>query len=83
MRALSKKRLSRKFEFIDSDVYLITAMYVELEEDDPIVIEMLAKLTEETMFDAWGANDFAKMIIKYNRKFYIDALTGAYNRAVL
>ena len=79
MRALSKKRLSRKFEFVDSDVYLITAMYVEI-EDEPFVIEMLAKLTDETMFGAWGANDFAESIIKYNRKLYLDALTGAYNR---
>ena len=79
MRALSKKRLSRKFEFMDSEVYLITAMYVEI-EDEPFVIEMLAKLTEETMLGAWGANDFAETIIKYNRKLYIDALTGAYNR---
>lgn len=79
MRALSKKRISRKFEFMDSDVYLITAMYVET-EDEPFVIEMLAKLTEETMLGAWGANDFAETIIKYNRKLYLDALTGAYNR---
>lgn len=79
MRALSKKQLSRKFEFLGSEVYLITAMYVEV-EDEPFVIEMLAKLTEETMLGAWGANDFADTIIKYNRKLYIDALTGAYNR---
>lgn len=79
MRALSKKRLSRKFEFLGSEVYLITAMYVEI-EDEPFVIEMLAKLTDETMLGAWGANDFAETIIKYNRKLYLDALTGAYNR---
>ena len=79
MRALSKKHLSRKFEFLGSEVYLITAMYVEI-EDEPYVVEMLAKLTEETMLGAWGANDFAETIIKYNRKLYLDSLTGAYNR---
>lgn len=79
MRALSKKRISRKFEFLDSDVYLITAMYEDV-EGEPYVIEMLSKLTEETMLGAWGANDFAETIIKYNRKLYLDALTGAYNR---
>lgn len=79
MRALSKKRISRKFEFIGSDVYLITAMYAEV-GDEAFVIEMLARLTEETMFGAWGANDFAETIIKYNRRLYLDALTGAYNR---
>lgn len=79
MRALSQKKLSRKFEFLGSEVYLITAMYVEI-EGEPFVIEMLAKLTDETMIGAWGANDFAETIIKYNRKLYLDALTGAYNR---
>ena len=79
MRALSKKRLSRKFEFIGSDVYLITAMYIEI-EDAPYVIEMIGKLTNETMLGAWGPNDFAETIVKYNRKLYLDALTGAYNR---
>ena len=79
MRALSKKRLSRKFEFLGSEVYMITAMYVEI-EDKPFVIEMLAKLNDETMIGVWGANDFAESIIKYNRKLYLDALTGAYNR---
>lgn len=79
MRALSQKRISRKFEFIGSDVHLITAMYVEV-EDEPYVIEIIAKLTEETMLDAWGAGDFAESIINYNRKLYVDALTGAYNR---
>lgn len=79
MRALNQKRLSRKFEFLGSEVYLITAMYVEI-EDEPYVIEMLARLTDETMLGAWGANDFAEEIIKYNRKLYLDALTGAYNR---
>ena len=79
MRALSKKRLSRKFEFVDSEVYLITAMYVEV-EDEPCVVEMIAKLTSETMLSAWGLNDFVETISKYNRKLYLDALTGAYNR---
>ena len=79
MRALSQKRVARKFEFLDSDVYLITAMYVEI-EDEPYVIEILAKLTDETMLGAWGVNDFVETILKHNRKLYLDALTGAYNR---
>ena len=79
MRALSKKQLSRKFEFVGQDVYLIEAMYVEI-EDEPYVIEMISLLSNETMLSAWGANDFVETISKYNRKLYLDALTGAYNR---
>ncbi|MCH5187991.1 MAG: GGDEF domain-containing protein, partial [Oscillospiraceae bacterium] len=77
--ALSKKQLSRKFEFLDSEVYLITAKYVEI-EGEPFVIEMLARLTDDTMVGAWGTNDFVETISNYNRKLYLDALTGAYNR---
>lgn len=79
MRALSKKRLSRKFEFVGSEVYLITAMYVEI-EDKPYVVEMIAHLTGETMLGTWGVNDFVETISKYNRQLYLDSLTGAYNR---
>ncbi|MCH5324231.1 MAG: GGDEF domain-containing protein [Eubacterium sp.] len=79
MRALSKKETSRKFEFVGSDVYMIEAMYVEI-EDKPYVIEMISRLPDETMLGAWGSNDFVETIIKHNRKLYLDALTGAYNR---
>lgn len=79
MRALSQKQVSRKFEFLDSDVYLITAMYVEI-DTKPYVIEMLAKLTDETLLGAWGANEFVDAISHHNRGLYNDALTGAFNR---
>ena len=79
LRAMNKKRLSRKFEFVGSDVFLITAMYVEI-EDEPFVVEMIAKLSSETMIGTWGVNDFVEAISKYNRKLFLDALTGAYNR---
>ena len=79
MRALSQKRVARKFEFLDKEAYLITGMYVEI-EDEPYVIEILAKLADETGLDAWGDNDFVERISRYNRKLYRDALTGAYNR---
>ena len=79
MRALSKKRLSRKFEFVGEEVYMIQAMYVEI-EDEPYVIEMIAHLSNDTMLSAWGDNNFVETISKYNRKLYLDPLTGAYNR---
>ena len=79
MRALGKKDTSRKFEFVGSEVYLIEAMYVEI-EGDPFVIEMMVKLNDDTMLGTWGANDFVETISKHNRKLYLDPLTGAYNR---
>ena len=79
MRALGKKDVSRKFEFVGSEVYLIEAMYVDI-EGESFVIEMMARLNDETMLGSWGAGDFVDTISKHNRKLYLDALTGAYNR---
>ena len=79
MRALNRKQVSRKFEFLDSEVYLITAMYVEIDGKD-YVIEMLAKLTDDTLLGAWGANEFVDAISHHNQGLYHDSLTGAYNR---
>jgi putative two-component system response regulator len=44
------------------------------------MLEMVTKLNDETLFGAYGKNKFIKTIESYNRKLYIDSLTGAYNR---
>ena len=79
MSALSNKGIFRKFEFLGPDIYLITAMYVEI-EGAPYIIEIHAKLTDDTMIGVWGATDLAESVIKNNGNLYRDALTGAYNR---
>lgn len=68
-----------KFEFVDKDVYFVVAMYVEI-DSDPYVMEMVMKVTDETLFGAYGKNDFVEAISDYSRKLYVDPLTGAYNR---
>lgn len=74
----SKNRLT-KFEFVEQDVYFVMALYVEVEEI-PYVIEMVSKITDETLFGAYGKDRFILTIQDYNNKIYIDPLTGAYNR---
>lgn len=74
----SKNRLT-KFEFVEQDVYFVMALYVEVEEI-PYVIEMVSKITDETLFGAYGKDRFIHTIQDYNNKIYIDPLTGAYNR---
>lgn len=74
----SKNRLT-KFEFIDQDVYFVMALYAEIEWL-PCVIEMVSKMTDETLFGAYGKNRFIRTIQDFNNKMYIDPLTGAYNR---
>ena len=75
---VSKNRLT-KFEFVEQDVYFVMALYVEVEEI-PYVIEMVSKITDETLFGAYGKDQFILTIQDYNNKIYIDPLTGAYNR---
>ncbi|MDD5953547.1 MAG: GGDEF domain-containing protein [Oscillospiraceae bacterium] len=78
-KAFSQKGKFTKFEFINDDVYHVIAMYLEM-EGTPYVLEMVTKINEETLFGAYGRNVFAESIACFNRKLYLDALTGAYNR---
>lgn len=68
-----------KFEFVDREIFFVVAVYAEI-EGTAYVIEMVAKLNDEVLFSAYGKNDFTEAIETYNKKMYIDALTGAYNR---
>lgn len=78
-RAFSGKCQMTKFEFIEKDVYFVVSKYVEMDET-PYMLEMVMKVTDETLFGAYGLNDFIETINGYNRRLYIDGLTGAYNR---
>lgn len=78
-KAFARKNKLNKFEFVNNEIYHVTAMYVEV-EDEPCVLEMVSHITDETLFGACGRDELAKSIITYNNKLYIDPLTGAYNR---
>ena len=68
------KRLS-KFEFVDNSVYHVIANYVEV-DGRPYVLEMVTKTDDETLFGAYGKDEFMEAIQSYNRRLYIDPLTG-------
>lgn len=78
-KALSAKAKMTKFEFVGEDIYLVKSMYVEV-DNEPYILEMVTKISDETLFGAYGKNEFVKSISEYNRKLYIDPLTDAYNR---
>ncbi|PWJ50989.1 GGDEF domain-containing protein [Faecalicatena contorta] len=78
-KGLTTKSKMTKFEFIDHDIYYLVSMYVEI-EDEPYMLEMISQVTDETLFGAYGKNEFVTSITEYNRKMYTDVLTGAYNR---
>ncbi|MDY3281849.1 GGDEF domain-containing protein [Dysosmobacter sp.] len=73
-----KGRLAR-FEFSQNDVSNLMAKYVEV-DGEPFVLEMMCRITDGVLFGAKGKNEFAEAITSYNRKLYVDPLTGAYNR---
>lgn len=78
-KAFACKGKMTKFEFVDNDVYYVMSMYVEM-DGVPYILEMVSKVTDETLFSAYGKNAFIELISNYNRRLYVDPLTGAYNR---
>ena len=78
-KAFSRRNQMTKFEFVDNEVYYVVSKYVEV-EGVPYMMEMVSKVTDETLFGAYGKNDFVETISAYSRKIYVDSLTGAYNR---
>lgn len=78
-KAFIKKSKLTKFEFIDKEAYFVVAMYIEVDEC-PYILEMVSKVSDETLFGAYGRDKFMQTISEHNRKMYIDSLTGAYNR---
>lgn len=78
-KAFSQKSQVTKFEFVGHDVYHVIAKYIEV-ENVPYVLEMVSRVTDETLFGVYGKSEFADSIIAYNQRLYIDPLTNAYNR---
>lgn len=78
-KAYGIKGRMTKFEFVDDDMYFVISSYAEVDNEE-YMIEMVAKLSDETIWDAHGKNKFIKTIKERNRKLYLDSLTGAYNR---
>ena len=78
-KAFTQRGKMCKFEFIDHEVYYVISMYVEVDEI-PFALEMVSKVTDDTLFGTFGQNAFADAISGYTKKLYVDSLTGAYNR---
>lgn len=78
-KALAQKSQVAKYEFVDNEVYYVLSKYIEL-DDEPYALEMVTKVTDETLFDAYGKNEFVDTITNLNSRLYTDSLTGTYNR---
>ncbi len=78
-KVLSRKSKLTKFEFVGDEIYHVVAMYVEI-EGKSYSLEMISKLTDETLLGAYGKCDLVESISSHNKKLYIDPVTGIYNR---
>ena len=78
-KAFALKTRLTKFEFVNDEVFYVMSAYT-LVDGEPYMLEMVLKLNDETLFGTFGKNEFAHAIESYNKKVYVDVLTGAYNR---
>ena len=78
-RAFEEKSVRTKLEYPDSDIYQVTARYVEI-DGQPYVMELLRKMDEEFLVDLENRDRLMEKLSGYNEKLYQDALTGVYNR---
>ena len=78
-RAFEEKSVRTKLEYLDSDIYQVTARYVEI-DGQPYVMELLRKMDEEFLVDLENRDRLMEKLSRYNEKLCQDALTGVYNR---
>ena len=79
MKVWNDKSQRTKLEFQGDDIYQVVSRYVEI-DGVPYVMELVKRMSEETLLDPEGRKKLVSKLAGYNDKLYLDALTGAYNR---
>ena len=78
-KCMSSKGSLTKLKFVDECIYHVRATYVEV-DGLPYSLELIDKITEETLLGGHGKEDVVKYITAHNHRLYVDILTGVYNR---
>lgn len=78
-KCISSKGSLTKLKFVDECIYHVRATYVEV-DGLPYSLELVDKITEETLLGGHGKEDVVKYITAHNHRLYVDILTGCYNR---
>lgn len=78
-KALACRRQVTKYEFVGTDVYYVISKYIEM-DGEPFALEMVSKVSDDTLFEAYGKDEFVRAIRDMNERLYIDSLTQTYNR---
>ena len=79
VRAFNERAQITKFEFVDDDLYHITVKYVKV-NGRPCTLEMVSRVTENTMLDGMGKQEIVEAIARHNARMYEDPVTGVRNR---
>ena len=79
LRAFQEKAQCSKLEFLDSEIYQVTARYVVI-DGEPCVMELIKRMDKDVLCDAHDREQLLDKLSSYKEKLYLDALTGAYNR---
>lgn len=78
-QAYHSKSQQEKFESIGDDIFYVISRYVEL-DGRAYILELVNKVNDKTFMGSIDRHLFAEQIQEYDKKLYVDALTGAYNR---
>ena len=77
LQALRDKDVHTKLEFIGSQLYEVTARYMEV-EGEPYVLELVKRMDDNYMIDENQREKLLRHFGGYHEQLYKDALTGAY-----
>ncbi|MFQ9703439.1 MAG: hypothetical protein ACLR0U_17105 [Enterocloster clostridioformis] len=58
-----------KFEFLGNEIYFVIAYYVEV-DGQPCSMEMITRMTEDTLFDGHGKEEVVQAILSITKSLY-------------
>ena len=78
-KAFEQKCQKTKIEIVDSKVYQVIAIYLEIDEE-PYVMEMINSLESDDIIDSEDKENLLAELSGYADALYKDVLTGVFNR---
>ncbi len=82
IRAFQDNRTYAKLEFSGDQIFIITAIPIEL-QDRRVVVEILKNISNSVVYDSNESNQYAEireLLNRMNNRALNDSLTGIYNR---
>lgn len=79
MKCLAFQTEFSKIVFLDNEAFHVISQYIKV-DGTALVLEMLTRITDDTLFDGSGRRLSNSSISDLNTKLYLDPLTDVYNR---